>query len=72
MLMKDEKPKAGDNVSAEEELRKTIDNELDTAVEAALSDEHPSLLAKYEKVRQVTDYGVRHEDKPAESTAQPQ
>lgn len=46
MLKKGEKPKAGDNVSAEEEIRKTIENGLDTAEEAALSEEHPDLLAK--------------------------
>ena len=46
MLKKGEKPKAGDNVSAEKELRKKLDNGLDTAVEAALSEEHPDLLAK--------------------------
>lgn len=48
----------------EHEMRETLDHELDSAMTAALREDHKDILALYEKNREVIDYGIRHEDKP--------
>ena len=61
-----------DNIDLlEHEMKETLDHELDSAMTAALGEDHKDLLALYEKNREIIDYGIRHEDKPEENTPVP-
>ncbi len=68
------KGKSGTTVSidqAEAQLRHTLEEELDSAVKAAIGESNPDLLVKYDKVREIIDYGIRHDDNTDDENTPP-